>query len=147
MNTIVHTHKPKDFAPKVEVVAVYVQHGGKILLMKLSSHKPESGLWGVPAGKLEKDEAPSHGAKRELFEETGIAIESQEAFQSLGELYMRKPDMDYVYHLFRLQLSHIPDLLLSEEHCAYTWATEEEAKKLPLMQGADRALELYYNFK
>ncbi len=49
---------------------------------------------GVPAGKLESDEIPVKGAKRELFEETGMDI-SLDDFHSLVALYISKPDFDY----------------------------------------------------
>lgn len=140
----VYDKMPERFSPKVEVAGIYVNVNGKILLLQLSDHKHEKGAWGVPAGKLEAHEKPLHAAKRELFEETGINIESEDAFQSLGALYIRKPELDYVYHLFGIRLDAIPPLSLSAEHCSHAWVSKKEAEALPLMNGAKQALDVYY---
>lgn len=143
-NINVYYKKPEQFSPKVEVAAIYVNVNGKILLLQLANHKNEKGSWGVPAGKLEAHEEPLHAAKRELFEETGINIESDNAFQSLGALYIRKPELDYVYHLFGIRLDATPSLTLSDEHCLHVWVSRDEAEALPLMNGAKQALDAYY---
>lgn len=143
-NINIYDKMPEQFSPKVEVAAIYVNVSGKILLLQLANHKNEKGSWGVPAGKLEAHEKPLHAAKRELFEETGINIESDDAFQSLGALYIRKPELDYVYHLFGIRLDAIPSLFLSDEHCSHVWVSRGEAEALPLMNGAKQALDAYY---
>lgn len=132
--------KPTDFSPSVEVAAVYVNVNGKLLLLELSSEKQEKGSFGVPAGKLDKGEDPLKGAKRELFEETGIATEQ---IEPLGQLYIRKPEMDYIYHVFSVHLSEYPNVHLSSEHSAFVWVSIPQAKQLPLMKGALPALDYY----
>ena len=97
----------------------------------------------VPAGKLEPREEPLQAAKRELFEETGICIEPNR-FQTFGALYIRKPELDYIYHLFGVQLNTMPALALSAEHCSHAWVSREEAETFPLMNGAKQVLNIYY---
>lgn len=145
MNSLIKIYDiiPDGFSPQVEVAAVYVNVDERILLLQLADHKQEKGSWGVPAGKLEEHEVPLHAAKRELFEETGIDTDLQD-FQALGTLYIRKPGLDYVYHLFHLDLNAMPLLSLSAEHCSHIWASREEAHSLPLMNGAGYALDTYY---
>jgi 8-oxo-dGTP diphosphatase len=138
----VYEKKPEDFFPKVEVAATYVNLNGKVLFLKLAPNKQEAGAWGVPAGKLESHEMPVNGAKRELFEETGVDI-SLNNFQSLGTLYIRKPDIDYIYHLFSVSLNTQPSICLSTEHSSYQWVSPSESKNLPLMNGAHQALDAY----
>lgn len=140
----VYESKPHDFCPTVEVAATYVNVNGKILILQLASAKSEAGCWGVPAGKLERGEKPISGARRELFEETGIDLTSENMLRPLGELYIRKPDVDYVYHLFGLNLDSQPTITLSAEHCDFKWISRSEEKEQPLMQGAEQALETYY---
>lgn len=142
-STQVFESKPADFQPKVEIAATYVNVDGKLLLLELSSHKSEAGAWGVPAGKIDSHELPIHGAKRELFEETGIDITLQ-SLKSLGQLYIRKPEIDYVYHLFGLRLEKLPNVQISNEHQKYKWASAQEAKSLKLMNGAQAALDFYH---
>ena len=50
-NILVYEEKPKDFQAQVEVAAIYVAVGGKILLLERSHHKEETGAWGVPGGE------------------------------------------------------------------------------------------------
>ncbi|MBA2369804.1 MAG: NUDIX hydrolase [Candidatus Protochlamydia sp.] len=140
----VYNKKPKDFYPKVEVAAIYLNVNDKLLLLELSADKQEKGAWGVPAGKLEIDERPSQAAKRDLLEETGIDIEAESSFHSLGELYIRKPEIDYTYHLFVINLESSPAISLSSEHCSYRWVSRFEAESLPLMNGAKLALDTYF---
>lgn len=140
----VYDKKPKDFSPKVEVAAIYLNVKGKLLLLELSPDKQEQGKWGVPAGKLEIGEKPVQGAKRELLEETGVDIEAESSFHPLGELYIRKPEIDYTYHLFVINLESPPAICLSPEHCSYQWVSRFEAESLPLMNGAKRALDTYF---
>lgn len=141
IETHVYEKEPVDFAPQVAITAIYVHCGNKLLILQLGASKEEAGTWGVPAGKLELGEDPLSGAQRELYEETGIQTES---LQSLGKLYIRKPNYDYVYYLFSIHLNTVPTIGLSCEHCHYQWVTREEAKNLSLISGGLQALTIYY---
>ena len=47
------------------------------VLLVLRKHDPFKGLWGLPGGFLEEDEELEECAARELYEETGVDIESR----------------------------------------------------------------------
>lgn len=104
----IHEKKPEGFSAQVEVAACYLEAHGKFLLLKCAEGKLEGGKWGGPAGKLEKEETPLQAATRELFEETGIRVDSPSQIQSLGALYIRKPQVDYVYHVFKVSGKRTP---------------------------------------
>lgn len=144
MNTEIKVYheKPEGFLPQVEVAATYIHLNGKLLLLENASHKQEAGFWGVPAGKLEAGERPTEGAKRELFEETGIDIHLHH-FHSLGVLYIRKPEIDYIYHPFSVRLQTHHPVYLSSEHTSYQWVLPPEAKSLPLMNASNEALDAF----
>lgn len=135
--------KPDDFNAKVDVAAAYIEVDGKVLLLQLSEKKEYSKRWGVPAGKFEYGETPENALRRELFEETGIFLSTNNSVHSIGQLYMRKPEIDYVYHAFKVDLKNIPEIVLSDEHIAYSWVNIDEAKKLDLLDGAEEALQFY----
>lgn len=145
-NTKIEIHKvpPVGFIPQVQVAACYLEIHKKLLLLQRAQGKLEPGKWGVPAGKLENNETPENAAKRELLEETGIFFENPTRFQRLNSLYIRKPEVDYVYHVFKVQLDQMPEVHLSDEHQNYTWATAEEMETIALMDGAKEALRHYH---
>jgi ADP-ribose pyrophosphatase YjhB (NUDIX family) len=59
-------------APKVGV-SVLVEQDGQVLLVQ-RAFEPGQGLWGLPAGFVEWDEAPDAAAARECEEETGLEV-------------------------------------------------------------------------
>lgn len=138
----VYEKEPKGFIAQVHVAACYVETGEKLLLLRLAADRSEAGRWGVPAGKLEQGETPRQAAVRELYEETGISVAKNQA-QALGSLYMQKPHINYVYHLFQIHLKTAPEVRLSAEHDTYLWASKEDLERQPLMAGAEDALSYY----
>jgi RimJ/RimL family protein N-acetyltransferase/8-oxo-dGTP pyrophosphatase MutT (NUDIX family) len=133
---------PDNFQPYCEVVACYVEINNKILLLEYSLSKSEGKTWGVPAGRIEKEERPIDAALRELFEETGITASSSQV-KAIGKLYIQKQKGAYIFHMFQVYLNEIPNILLSEEHTRYLWADSHEIEKLPLIDGAKGALNYF----
>jgi len=143
MKTVeVHEIKPEKFSPRVEVAACYVESDERLLLLLNAPGDAEAGSWGVPAGKLKPGETAWECAARELFEETGIAVDLSK-IQSLGSLFIRKPDIDYVFHMFRIKVDTRQAVRLSSEHQSYRWVTAKEIVHLPLMAGGREAYERY----
>ncbi len=61
--------------PSVTVdVFAYCVKTGSILLIKRGNH-PFIGKWALPGGFLETEETAEEGARRELFEETGVVVD------------------------------------------------------------------------
>lgn len=62
--------------PSVTVdVFLYCVKTNSVLLIKRGNH-PFMGKWALPGGFLEPDETAEEAAKRELFEETGVKIDT-----------------------------------------------------------------------
>ncbi len=59
------------YTHKVAVIA-YLLRGDRFLLLKRTS---EPAIWAPPGGRLNRDEPPIEGLKREIREETGFEIE------------------------------------------------------------------------
>lgn len=133
----VFEHKPNDFNPAVEISACYIEIEGSLLLLEKAS---EEGEWGIPGGKIEKNETPKQAARRELHEETGIEADK---IIPLGCLYMRKPHLDYVFHLFKVCLDRMPAVKISEEHYSFRWVSYDQLHKLKLIHGAKETFDHY----
>ncbi len=55
--------------------AVAIGNGG-ILLCRIASGYPEEGQWTLPGGGIDWGEHPDDALVREVYEETGLALES-----------------------------------------------------------------------
>lgn len=139
-STLVFRIKPTDFSPVVETSCCYFQVGDKFLFAKRSLGKPEGGKWGIPGGKIEKGESAQQAVVREMFEETGVHLD-QEKLKYIGELFIRKIDVDYVFHIFHQVADHSPNVVLNNEHEEYCWSSLDEASKLPIMSGGKEVLQ------
>lgn len=84
--------------------------------------------------------------QREIAEETGIHVAADRlAFHET--LYVRHPQMDFVYHLYSLRLDHpAPVRLNPAEHSAFCWSTFEEALQLQLVPDMAEVLERFRVF-
>jgi ADP-ribose diphosphatase len=69
----------------------------RVLLIRQFRHAAGGFIWEVPAGRLDKDEAPEACARRELEEETGMVAE---ALERLSTIYTTPGFTDERIHLF-----------------------------------------------
>ncbi|MCI5053177.1 MAG: GNAT family N-acetyltransferase [Simkaniaceae bacterium] len=142
---LIYRQPPNDYNPIVEVASCYLECQGRYLFLERSDQVAQPGTWGVPAGKFEEGECPLEAANRELLEETGI---ENLKLLPLKPLYIRGPEIDFTFHRFRTSLQTFPKVTLSQEHTGYRWVSYSEAKKLPLIFGAEHLLfEMYHHFE
>ena len=66
-----HSNTDQDLAHVRDGASIAVFKDRKVLLVK-RARAPFAGLWSLPGGKREGEEAPREAARRELKEETGI---------------------------------------------------------------------------
>jgi ADP-ribose pyrophosphatase YjhB (NUDIX family) len=64
-------------SPEPTVCALILDDEGRVLLAR-RKFEPQAGKWDLPGGFLGEDEEPLDGLRRELREETGLAIEPLE---------------------------------------------------------------------
>lgn len=141
MKAHVYPEKPDPFHPTVAIAAIYLFVKDHFLILKRSPHTLAGNYWGLPAGKLESSEPPLHAAKRELQEETALTL-SLDRFRPLKTLYVKRTDLDFLYHPFHVTLNERPSIHLSHEHTEFQWVTIDEARRLPLLPGGEEALLL-----
>ena len=79
------------------VAVVPLLDDGRVICVRQFRYPMGAELLEIPAGKLDKGEAPLSGAKRELEEETGYRAEN---YDYLGEFYPSPGFCDEVLHIF-----------------------------------------------
>jgi ADP-ribose pyrophosphatase YjhB (NUDIX family) len=86
------------------VAAVAVVKDDELLMIKRGIN-PGKGKWSLPAGFLERDEAPEDAAVRELEEETGLKADAED-LEVLGVAFEeRLPDQYVVASVYRIKAS------------------------------------------
>jgi ADP-ribose pyrophosphatase YjhB (NUDIX family) len=56
---------------------IIVKYKDEVLLCKRNADNDLPGVWSIPAGRLEDDENPTLGAKREFHEETNVKVKDK----------------------------------------------------------------------
>ncbi len=141
---MIFRERPLNFKSKFEIVSCYVEYNGDILILHRQDHKPEGNTWGLPAGKVDKGEDIKMAMLREMEEETGITKQTNE-LKFLETVYVKYPEYDFIYHMFKVVINSRPDIRLSSsEHKGYRWSSPSDVLKLPLVRDLDECIKISY---
>jgi 8-oxo-dGTP diphosphatase len=145
---MIYNEKPIDFIPDIKVVGCLVEFKGKILLLHRHDNKSQGGKWGIPAGKIDKEDKDEKSAiLRELREETGLIL-NEDDLVFHKTFFVEYPDKKYFYHYHKTELRQEVDIIIEKnEHQDFTWVTLEEALNMPLITHEDHCLKDYYGIK
>jgi len=101
------------------VVGAIVHHEGTVLLLKRTKDDFMGGVWELPSGKVELDEAPDKALIREVKEETGLTV--IEISEYLGSFdYQSGSGKKSRQFNFAVDVA-APEPVRLTEHDAYTW--------------------------
>lgn len=143
---IVFTKPPEGFLSKRNIAGIFCDRNGKFLFLLRQPNKSNGNTWGIPGGKVNKDESPKWGAIRELIEETGIELGENEV-KEVGKVYVRDPNYgDFTYWMFYTKCASQNEVVINkEEHQEARWLTFKEALQLnePLIPGEKECLEFF----
>ncbi len=141
---MIYLEAPENFNPRFEVASCFCEYGGKFVLLHRQDYKPEGGTWGMPAGKIDFGEPLFDAIIREIKEETHLKT-SLESLSYLRQVFVRYPDYDFVYHIFRSTLDREPKVKINlKEHKAFRWVAPAESLSMNLIGGLDECIKLFY---
>lgn len=137
----------EDFNSKFSAVGCYVEHDGKVLVLKRHSDKPQGDTWCLPSGKVGDEESSEQATLRELLEETGISAKADDIVYGV-KAYVRYDTYDFIFHTYSLPLETKPEITIdSTEHSDYAWETKENILQLPLIPDFAEQMQLHYDAK
>jgi len=108
--------------------AVILNKQGKFLILQLPINKEfKKELWMFPGGRLESDEQPESGLKREVFEETGLKIKVTMPVHT-ARWGTENPAKYSIFYMCKLIGNK--DIRISKEHINFKWADFKEMEKI-----------------
>lgn len=125
---MIYDTPPDGFNPKISVSACFIECGNQVLFLKRSQNVSQPGTWAIPGGKVEKSETPEQAIRREIIEECGFALTAP---IYLHTVYIRYPEYDYTYHMFKQVFADKPDVKLDlKDSDTYEWLTRVQAEEI-----------------
>lgn len=108
------------------------------LLVVRRGQEPAQGLWSIPGGRLEAGESLPEAVRREVREETGVAVE-------VGELagVVQRPGREgttYLIHDFHCQLVGPAVPVAGDDADDARWVSLADLRSLPTTPGLLEAL-------
>ena len=102
---------------------VIIDNDNNYLLMKRSDHPTFDEDADLPGGTMEQGESSHDAAIREVQEEAGIKLNSED----IKEVYAGNEYSAHTtqYVLYVVQLTHRPEVVMSWEHSSYEWVDKE----------------------
>jgi 8-oxo-dGTP diphosphatase len=97
--------------------AVFVERDGEILLLKRAGGEM-TGAWYIPGGAVDAGETVEEAARRELFEESGLAPTGP--LTCVGVSHMEAYGLESLQVLYACDCAP-GDVVLSDEHSAARW--------------------------
>lgn len=98
-------------------------------LYLLRNEKSNNNAWGIPGGKVEKEETLFEGIERECKEEVGYFPEQAKLIP-----IQKFVNNSFTYHTFFCEIENEFIPILNDEHCGYAWVGHDQYPK-PLHPG------------
>jgi dihydroneopterin triphosphate diphosphatase len=98
------------------------------------------GLWSLVMGRIEKGESAARAIRREIAEETGIAVEALYTTGCVDTFFNSGANAIDMMPIFAAPFASAPEVRLDHEHLAYRWLTFAEAIETVAYAGQRDAL-------
>jgi 8-oxo-dGTP pyrophosphatase MutT (NUDIX family)/RimJ/RimL family protein N-acetyltransferase len=123
--------------------AVVIRNKSGVTEFLIISNKDN--YWGFPKGHVEGNEKETETAVREVFEETGLAIEIVDSFREESEFFVSADTLKKVVYFIGESRDEIVKIQ-HEEINNYKWASLEEALELLTFQSDKKLLIAVSNY-
>ena len=134
---------------KIKVVTVFLEHNGKILLLRRSQKASTmKGLWAGISGYIENDDASAQ-ALREIEEETGLSNKKLKLVhigQPLEVIEPHKSDIIWVVHPYLFH-SNTNLIRIDWEHDELRWISPSEIQSYETVPKLKEALQSVYKIE
>ena len=124
----------------------FIVHNGKILILRESSKNPvgtKVGQYDIVGGRIEPGERWDDCLRREIQEETGLAVKIGKPFH-VGEWRpVVKGEPWQIVAVFFECFSDSDKVVLSNDHDNFLWINPQEYKKHTLIENLISAFEAY----
>ena len=124
-------------------VGTVVWHGDRVLLVQ-RGRPPRQGQWSLPGGAQQLGEALTEAACREVFEETGLAVELGEVIATVDSIE-RDPQGRVRYHYTLIDFTaeaHSAALVPGDDAADARWFDLDQIEGLGLWSETLRIIEL-----
>lgn len=137
-------------APLVGVGAIIVDADACVLLVK-RGHEPMKGCWSLPGGLVELGESLPDAVRREVHEETGLAVDPLALVELLDRIDRNETGVRYHYVIADYLCRVTGGVLAASDDAADAcWAGRKDFDRLALdavtLRVIESALQLHSNF-
>lgn len=121
--------------------AILAGHGEAARVLVLQRNKNTSrGLWSLVMGRLEKGESAVEAVRREIAEETGVAVEALYTTGCVDTYFNFGANSIEMMPIFVALFDSAPGVRLDHEHLAYRWLSFAEAVEALAYPGQREAM-------
>lgn len=135
-----------DFAVRFVQVHLYrrtVDGGVEFLVLRRAPDEVlYPGLWQMVTGTIEDGETATEAARREVCEETGIAIPRLDVVPYVASFYLEGDDSIHHVPVFAAEVFSEMEVRLSAEHDTFVWLPYEEAWQRLVFPGHREGLRI-----
>ncbi len=126
----------------IKAAGCFIEYQNEFLILRRNPGKHQGDRWGLPGGKINKDESPSEAIIRETLEETGLRLKANNLC-FLGEYPLDYENLKVQFFTFLARVNQKPEVSIQEEEVYdYKWVTIPECYELPnAMDGLYTLLE------
>lgn len=110
------------------VTAAIIRNGDFVLITRRPAGKLHAGMWEFPGGKLDGDESPRDGLRREIREELGIDVAVGAILEAVYHRYAWGPVLILAFE-FRSLSGEIRNNQVAE----HRWVTPRDILAFPIL--------------